>query len=417
MLRPLGVVLSAFLVLTALPAPLLAEGEAAEAEATPAEEAPAPEAASAPEAAPAEAEAEAEADADADAEAEAEPEETPEIPSAEGAAEPAPIEGAAAAASETSEGEAVAVETIEATVDVPPAAEGEAAETASAEPEAPAKPWSATISHSFGWGLQTDDAISYSDGSLAASGTYKVIDKVVASASVGMRYTLDGTPNDGVRADLGAISLGLNHASLYNDEDFTGLNLNGGVSFSQSLGMGTLKVGRGPTLGARVGLSRKVGPVGLSYGLGFNRFFPVDATPRSSDCAEDRGDPLYCIGGYANAWAISNSVSANYSPLEELSLSASFMWNAARSFASTKADQYTSTLLGDPTNRRESFGFSLSGTYTTPIEGLSAGLTFSNARPWRTDGQTLAIVDFSHGVGMVFDSRFAAMSLDVSYSF
>ncbi len=103
--------------------------------------------------------------------------------------------------------------------------------------------------------------------------------------------------------------------------------------------------------------------------------------------------------------------------MDELALSAGLSFNNSFSFAPTDVDQYTNPANPDPNNRRYSFGFSLSGTWTTPIEGLSAGLAFSNARPWRTDGHTLAVADFSHGIGMIFDSRFAAMSLDVSYSF
>jgi len=333
------------------------------------------------------------------------------------AQEEAPVSESAQFAAE---GTTPAVEPAASALSEPPVAEesregGEVAESkTSAESK---KAWSATIAHSFGWGLQLDDAAAYSYGQFTGSGSYKLGSKISLAANLGVYYSLDATPNDGVRLNMSALSVSARHASLYKDEDFTGINVSGAISLAQNLGMGLANTPRLPTLGLTIGLSRSLGPVKLSYSIGFSKFFPVSTIGYSKTCAEQRGGQEYCYSGYEMNWQIMNSLGASYSPLETLHISAGLAFNNGRSYAPSTAGETTSGLNTVLTNRRDGFGFNLGVAWDTPVENLGVSLALTNGRPWRTNGQILPFFDFNYGLPLFFDTRFAAMSLDLSYTF
>jgi len=155
-------------------------------------------------------------------------------------------------------------------------------------------------------------------------------------------------------------------------------------------------------------LSRKVGPVNLSYGLSYRKFNPVSAV-FTLPCTDRPVE--YCAGGYETDWQLSHSLSAGWSPAKGLSLSASFAMVFGRSFAPAERDPATSPdyMHALAANLRDGFSFGLSASYQLPVEGLSASFAFSNGGGWRSNGQDL--------FNPLFDPRLAAMSLGVSYAY
>ena len=154
-------------------------------------------------------------------------------------------EAAEAETSANTAGEAVAVETVEATVDEIDAPEGESLEAevvAEADEEEEKKPWGVNV----GLGTSMSAAIfhptRYTRSNLATfvpsvsvGGNYRLMDKVTASGNWGFSYELT-TPNNpsARRFSWGDPSFGIAHGSLFKDEGLTGIN----VSASGSLGLG-----------------------------------------------------------------------------------------------------------------------------------------------------------------------------------
>ena len=289
------------------------------------------------------------------------------------------------------------------------------AHSASDASSATSKDYGVSLSHSLGFGLQVDEVTRYYYGNLGISTWYRLWGSMRLTASAGLYYTPDTHPNDARTLDLGGVSIGLRHPKIYEDEAFTGIKVSAGLKVGVPLSMRQVNTPSWPSVAASIGLSRKVGEVGLSYGLSFTKYNPVYPVTFSFQCLEDRGltpdNPGSCIGGYQQNWQLVNRLSASYSPVEKLSLSASFSFVYGESFAPGGHEPATAPpeIVGVKANERGSFGFGLSASYALPVKGLSMGLSFSNGGPWRSNGQDL--------YNPLFDARLAAMSIDLSYSF
>lgn len=274
------------------------------------------------------------------------------------------------------------------------------------------KPWSVILQHSFGFGLQTDQSTAYYYGQLGVLGTYRVSKFISVWASTGLYYTPDPKPNDARSLDAGGLSVSVRDASIYKEKTYTGLTLSGSLGLGIPLGMhaaGQLHYPY-PSVGASLALGRSLGPVAVRYGISFHKYNPADDVYISSACAA--AQPVdTCYGGYQKSWSFSQSISAVYSPLKTLTLSGSFAFVTGRSFgpSSHLVGTGPSVVDGLPANLMDGFSFSLSANWNTPVHGLSAGLSFSNGGPWRSNGQAI--------YNPLFDPRLASMSIDISYAF
>ncbi|RMG10153.1 MAG: hypothetical protein D6729_19840 [Deltaproteobacteria bacterium] len=293
--------------------------------------------------------------------------------------------------------------------------EKEGGKAAGDEGEKPSKRYGGSVSHSLGFGLQIDESTRYYYGNLGISGWYRIWDQFRVKASAGLYYTPDTHPNDARNLDLAGVSIGVSHPKIFHDEALTGVKVSAGLTVGVPLSMRQVNTPSWPSVAASVGLSRKIGEVGVSYELSFTKYNPVYPVSFSFQCLEDRGltpeNPGSCIGGYQQNWQLVNRISASYSPIEKLSLSGSFSFVYGESFGPGVHSEGTvpPEVVGLKANERGSFGFNLSANYQLPVDGLSAGLSFSNGGPWRSNGQDL--------YNPLFDARLAALSIDVSYSF
>ena len=274
------------------------------------------------------------------------------------------------------------------------------------------KPWSVIVANSIGFGLQTDAATAYYYGELSATGSWRFTRNISLWLNTGLYYTPDPRPNDGRSLDAGGVSLTLRDSRIYQDHRFTGLVLSGALQVAVPLSMKAFNSLHYPypSVGVGLALSRKIGEVAVRYSVSFNKFNPADTVYISRICATNQPVDT-CLGTYQHDWQLAQGLSALWSPVGHVVVSGTFQFVTARTFgpATHLAGTGPGEITGLPANASDGFAFELSATWDTPVDGLSAGLSFSNGGPWRSNGDAI--------YNPLFDPRLAAMSVDVSYTF
>lgn len=307
-----------------------------------------------------------------------------------------------------------------------PATAAPAAATAQGATAAPAtdedRRWGAALSVETSIGLGTFVGEPEGQASVATSfspsATYRLADKLTASASVALTWyqVLDfATPLKEHSFLLSDISLGLSHGSIYKHEG-SGFNLSGGLSVSLPTSLASQFQNRLFTLKPSFTASVPVGPVTFAYTFGFGKFFNLTASA-TVDCddfadpaecregrednpdfgfeSERRGAEVYLPGSGSSSFFVQNGLSVRWAILEGLDLALGVTVSSnfgVRTFADDALASAPATSGRAQSDRLVS---SLSLSYQILEQlGVGASLVTATGRPFGDQGNDFVIFDF-----------------------
>ncbi len=289
-------------------------------------------------------------------------------------------------------------------------------------------PFGLTLGLEQGFGLQTDDDTTSAAITLTINPTYAVTDEITVGLSLAPYLEQTANPGDGKRADLAAAStnVSVRHASLFKEE-FTGLNLSGGLTVLLPLTRDDVYNPRYPTPVASLGIDRKFYGFTAKYTFGYTHYFPVEAEKQIDHVdyglgASERPED-YRVVGYNSFNKIGHTFSLKYVAFEKLIASGSIGLAHTNTFgpSTTSPERIGGQVAeGADANDKDTFAFSLGLDYQIN-DTYSASLGFSNLGPQRPTGTEFGGPgsDSVNGgpVALFFSEQAAAISVGVGASF
>lgn len=216
---------------------------------------------------------------------------------------------------------------------------------------------------------------------------------------------------------LSDISIGLAHSRIFRDAD-SGFNLSGSLRLGLPTSLASQFQNRLFSLSAGLNAALPIGPVVITYSLGFGKFFNLTATPTldcedfsdSAECiegrsanpnfgfeSERRGAEVYLRGAGVNSFSVSNSLNVSWAIIDELSLSLGLSISSAFGVRAFPKDSLSSENSTAGRSQRDRLMSSLGLTYIVNRHlMIGASLVTDTSQPFGATGDSFPVIfDFS----------------------
>lgn len=256
--------------------------------------------------------------------------------------------------------------------------------------------------------------------SIAPSGFYRITPELRATMGLSLTwYQVLGFDTSLPENEflLSDISLGLAHSRIFNDPD-SGFNLSGSLRVGLPTSLASQFQNRLFSLSAGLGAAIPVGPVVISYSLGFSKFFNLTATP-TLDCedfsseeeciegrddnpnfgfeSERRGPEVYLRGAGATSFSVTNSIDISWAIIDELALSIDFSISNAFGVRAFPRDDLSSENATAGRSQRDRLMSSIGLTYIASRNlKIGASLMTDTSQPFGASGDDFPVIfDFT----------------------
>lgn len=216
---------------------------------------------------------------------------------------------------------------------------------------------------------------------------------------------------------LSDISIGLAHSRIFNDPD-SGFNLSGSLRVGLPTSLASQFQNRLFSLSAGFGAAIPIGPVVISYSLGFSKFFNLTATP-TLDCedfsseeeciegrddnpnfgfeSERRGPEVYLRGQGATSFSVTNGIDISWAIIDELALSVDFSISNAFGVRAFPRDDLSSENATAGRSQRDRLMSSIGLTYIASRHlKIGASLMTDTSQPFGASGDDFPVIfDFT----------------------
>lgn len=266
---------------------------------------------------------------------------------------------------------------------------------------------------------------------LLASAGYRLDDQIRLTAGLSATWfnvNDYNTPLPDNEALLSDLSLGVSHGRIYRHEP-SGLNLSGAFRMLLPTSPASRFQNRWFTIVPSLSATLPVGPVTLSYGVAFGKFFGATSTA-TVDCSdfedpeqcyqgrngnsalgyetERRGGEVFIPGAGMNSFYISNSLSASWTPVDRLSLSLSLGVFTYFGLRSLPEDEFSSQYAVGGRSQRDRLVSSLTASYQVLDRlSISTGLVTDASQPFGARGDSAPVVfDFTRAADNITSLSF-----------
>jgi hypothetical protein len=260
----------------------------------------------------------------------------------------------------------------------------------------------------------SDSEFTQTDYLLLSTGLglgYQITDELSVSLGGGFsKYLSDnGGQNFQNEGRLQDMSLGLGYGPIFQDEEYTGITLSGGIDFTIPVSDFSQAEGLYTSVSPSLSLSKSFGGLNLSYSLGFSKNFheytsatyPLDESQiiARSGGAENVKPGQVAIDGVLSEYSISNSFNLSYRFLEDFNARLGLTYGDSWTYDNgtiTEADEFTNQYAVTGRGHAQSVGGSFGVGYNVPgvdslgLQNLSLSLgSATGGAPLTADNKSL----------------------------